>query len=90
MVALRMRAKRILCLLVAAFFAGLFAVSYPSLSNWWNARHQSGAISSYQNALANFSKEDFDKYWAEADEYNAARRVEQPQKPKRESYDMSL
>ena len=27
---------------------------------------------------------------AEADEYNAARRAEQPQKPKRKSYDMSL
>ena len=58
-------------LLVAAFFAGLFAVSYPSISNWWNARHQSGAIASYNKALADLSREDFEKYWQEAESYNA-------------------
>ncbi len=56
-------------------FAGIFIVGlaiflYPSASNYINTKNQSRAISAYDEALASISAEDYEKYWAQAREYN--------------------
>ena len=52
------------------FIAGLVIFFYPSASNYINSKHQSYAITAYDEALANISDEDYDKYWSAAREYN--------------------
>ena len=34
------------------FLVGLSVMLYPSFSNWWNIRHQSRAVSTYKEAVA--------------------------------------
>ncbi len=52
------------------FLVGLAIFLYPSVSNYVNSRHQSRAISNYQDALSAISDEDYSEYWAEARAYN--------------------
>ena len=52
------------------FIAGLAIFFYPSVSNYINSKNQSRAISTYDEALANMSKEDYEKYWQAAYQYN--------------------
>ena len=59
--------------LTVAFFAGLFAVSYPALSNYVNSRAQSGAISSYNSAMQQLTEADVSELWEEAENYNYKR-----------------
>ncbi|MBE5830934.1 MAG: class C sortase [Butyrivibrio sp.] len=52
------------------FLVGICIFLYPSVSNYINSRHQSKAISNYEEALAAISEEDYSKFWAEANAYN--------------------
>lgn len=52
------------------FLVGLAVFLYPSVSNYINAKHQSRAITNYQEALENVSEEDYSKFWEEARKYN--------------------
>ena len=54
------------------FLAGICIMLYPSVSNYINSRHQSKAVAGYQEAIAAYSQEDYDKIWQEADRYNEA------------------
>ena len=56
------------------FFAGLSLLLYPTVSNWWNTMHQSRAITEYSQQTENINREEYEKMWREAQEYNAALR----------------
>lgn len=49
---------------------GLSLLLYPSFSNWWNSFHQSRAISTYSQEVANIDNEKYEEIWGEAWEYN--------------------
>ena len=56
----------------AIFIVGICIFLYPSVSNYINSKHQSRAISNYEEAMANISEEDYTKFWQEAYAYNEA------------------
>ena len=58
--------------LVLAMLAGLSLLLYPTVSDWWNSYHQTKAIATYAQDVANLSKEDYEKIWKAATEYNAS------------------
>ncbi len=49
---------------------GIGIIAYPSFSDWWNNFHQSRAIASYVEQVAQMDQETFDRMWAEAEAYN--------------------
>ena len=57
-------------ILVVILIAGLGILAYPKFSDWWNSFHQTRAIASYVEQVANMDKEDMDRMWAEAERYN--------------------
>lgn len=57
-------------LLLLAFFAGLSLLLYPSVSNYWNARHATRAISTYIDQIADLNEEQYKEMWAAAEHYN--------------------
>ncbi len=52
------------------FIVGICVFLYPSVSNYINSKHQSKAVSSYDEAIANLKEEDYSKYWQAAYEFN--------------------
>ena len=57
-------------ILVLILLVGVGLIAYPSFSDWWNNFHQTRAIAGYTEQVANMDKEDFDRMWAEAEEFN--------------------
>ncbi|MEE1227768.1 MAG: class C sortase [Lachnospiraceae bacterium] len=57
-------------ILVIMLAAGLSLLLYPTVSNWWNQRHQSHAIENYQNAVDDMSDKEIERKWKAAREYN--------------------
>lgn len=57
-------------LLVLVFLVGLSLLLYPSVSNYWNSFHQSVAIASYAESVANLNNDVYDRMMAEAIAYN--------------------
>ena len=56
--------------LILIFFAGLSLLLYPSFSDYWNSFHQSRAIASYAEEVANLDEEQYTELWDRAWEYN--------------------
>lgn len=56
--------------LVFVFFVGLSVLLYPTVSDWWNARVQTRAVASYNDALDQLSEEDYTAYLEAARAYN--------------------
>lgn len=56
--------------LVLIFFVGLSLLLYPTVSDYWNSFHQSRAIATYAEAVAELDDEDYEKMWQEAEAYN--------------------
>jgi sortase A len=52
------------------FLAGLCIFLYPSVSNYINSKHQSRAVTSYQEAVAAITEADYNRFWQEAIKYN--------------------
>ncbi len=50
--------------------AGIAVFLYPSVSNYINSKHQSRAISGYENELQQLSEADYESFWQAAREYN--------------------
>ena len=50
--------------------AGLSLLLYPSVSDYWNSFHQTQAIASYAEEVSGLNEVEYDKLWAEAQEYN--------------------
>lgn len=57
-------------LLLAVFTAGLCLLLYPSLSNYWNSFHQSRAIASYAEQVAQMDDGRYERMLKEAEDYN--------------------
>ena len=58
--------------LVLILLAGLSLLLYPSASDYWNSIHQTRAIATYAEDVANLNQNQYDEIWAEAESYNAA------------------
>lgn len=52
------------------FLAGFGILAYPTISDQWNTYRQSKLINNYENALAEFEPEDFDREWKAARSFN--------------------
>lgn len=57
-------------LLVLILLVGLSLLLYPTFADWWNSFHQTQAIASYDEIMANMSDEDYSHLFEEALAYN--------------------
>ena len=56
--------------LVLLLLIGLSLILYPSVSDYWNSFHQSRAIASYAEAVADIDNEKYEALWQSAVAYN--------------------
>ncbi|MBQ9849004.1 MAG: class C sortase [Clostridia bacterium] len=56
--------------LLLTFFIGLSVLLYPAISNYWNSRTQTQALVDYESLLEKINKEDYTRYFEEAEAYN--------------------
>ena len=59
-------------LLVLILLVGLSLLLYPSVSDYWNSFHQSRAIASYSDIVANMDDDKYAEIWDAAADYNAS------------------
>ena len=59
-------------LLVVLLLAGLSLLLYPSVSDYWNSFHQTRAIASYAEEVANLDDAQYEEIWEAAKAYNSA------------------
>lgn len=57
-------------ILVTTLIIGVSLLLYPSISNYWNQLHQSQAIAEYAETVSNMSDDKYEKFLADANEYN--------------------
>lgn len=57
-------------ILILVFVIGLSLLLYPTVSDYWNSFHQTVAIASYTDAVADISDIQYKTMWEEAREYN--------------------
>ena len=67
-----MKKKRsfVTAILIAALLAGALLLLYPTVSDYWNSFHQSRAIASYAEQVADLDDNTYDQIWADARAYN--------------------
>ena len=56
--------------LLFILLVGVCFLLYPTVADYWNSFHQSRAIASYVEKVNNIDTKEFERMWAEADEYN--------------------
>ncbi len=56
--------------LILILLIGLSLLLYPSVSDYWNSFHQSRAIASYAEQVANLDNDTYDQLWEDARAYN--------------------
>jgi len=59
-------------LLVLMLFVGICGLLYPAVSQYWNSKTQTRAVENYQEILNSIKQEDYEAYFQQAEEYNAA------------------
>ena len=59
-------------LLLLILLVGLSLLLYPTVSDYWKSLHQSRAIATYAEDVANLDEEKYDEIWADAESYNAS------------------
>ena len=57
-------------LLVLMLFVGVCGLLYPSVSQYWNTKTQSRAVTNYQEILASIKPEDYTAHFETANRYN--------------------
>ena len=57
-------------LLMLFLLIGAGLIAYPTFADWWNSFHQSRAVASYAEAVANLNTEEYEKAIQSAQEYN--------------------
>ena len=57
-------------MLLFVLIIGLSLLLYPTLADWWNSIHQSRAVASYVEQVANIDEDEYAHIWDEAWEYN--------------------
>ena len=65
-----MKNNKIGILLVLMLFVGVCGLLYPSVSQYWNTKTQSRAVTNYQEILASIKTEDYPAYFDAANKYN--------------------
>lgn len=59
-------------ILLLIFIIGVSLLLYPVFSDWWNSMHQSRAVASYAQEVANIDDEQYQHIWNDAWNYNAS------------------
>ena len=57
-------------ILVVILVVGISLLLYPTVSDYWNSFHQSRAIATYAEAVANIDEAQYEKMWNDAVAYN--------------------
>lgn len=57
-------------ILLIVLIVGLSLLLYPTFANWWNSMHQSRAVASYVEKVANIDEEQYAHLWEDALNYN--------------------
>lgn len=57
-------------ILLIMLIVGLSLLLYPTFSDWWNSMHQSQAVASYVEQVANIDEEQYTHLWEAAWNYN--------------------
>lgn len=57
-------------LLILVFLVGLFLLLYPTFSDYWNSFHQTRAIATYVEQVANMDDNQYETLWDDARAYN--------------------
>lgn len=65
-----MKKKKTTIILLSIFFMGLFILLYPMISQFYNAKHQSQAIASYEDNIKKISSSESQKMLSDANAYN--------------------
>jgi len=65
-----MKKSRFNIVLVLLLLVGLSLILYPSISDYWNSFHQTRAIASYAEAVADIDDEQYDIIYQSAVDYN--------------------
>ena len=63
--------KMFTIILVAVLIVGVFLLGYPSFADYWNSIHQTHAVMSYAENVANMNQEEYERILDEARIYNA-------------------
>ena len=58
--------------LLFILFIGLSLLLYPTASDYWNSFHQTRAIATYAENVANLDNNQYDQLWEDARAYNQA------------------
>lgn len=59
-------------ILVLVLLVGLSLLLYPTVSDYWNSFHQTRAITTYVEEVADLDKEEYERLWNAAQGYNRA------------------
>ena len=62
--------NRVTLIIVAVGLFGLGLILYPSVADWWNSFHQSRAVASYAQKVANLDTSEYERILGEAEVYN--------------------
>ena len=57
-------------ILIVILVAGLSLLLYPTVSDWWNSKVSSYAVTKYQQQLASIDEEQYNELWQAAADYN--------------------
>lgn len=57
-------------ILILVLLVGLSLLLYPSVSDYWNSFHQTRAIASYSEQVANLDDDKYEELWQAAQSYN--------------------
>lgn len=67
---MKKKSSFVTAILIAALLAGALLLLYPTVSDYWNSFHQSRAIVSYAEQVADLDDNTYDQIWADARAYN--------------------
>ncbi len=65
-----MRKHKTVILLTLGFLVGVCVLLYPAISDYWNSKTQSRAITDYESVLDNLNAEEYKSIMDKANEYN--------------------
>ena len=67
---MKKKSSFVTAILIAAFLIGALLLLYPTISDFWNSFHQSRAIASYAEQVADLDENAYDRLWEDARIYN--------------------
>lgn len=67
---MKKKSSFVTAILIAALLAGALLLLYPTVSDYWNSFHQSRAIASYAEQVADLDDTTYDQIWADTRAYN--------------------